>query len=210
MDSLPFARLNLRRNPFGEPSVEDLGALFVGGLEDWPSYLRADTVGEGANSPRCLQLLGPPGCGKTTTLLALRERFSGSALVAWCPVHGCPAIQGSRTGPLFVDDAQMMSGPHLSRVLRSPVVAVATQKDLGVSFHEAGFCIKTVPVSDRVNLHCLQEMVGRRLEWARRGPGPLPEVEEGALQGLLRRHGRNLMAIQAELYDWYQQLEDEE
>jgi len=140
------------------------------------------------------------------SLLALRERFRGSDLVAWCPVHGWPPIPEPNAGPLFVDDAQMASGDLLGKLFRFQTVAVATQKDLAVSFHEAGFRIRTVPVRDRVDLPWLQEMAQRRLEWARRGPGPLPGVEEGVLQGLFERHADDVVAIQADLYDRYQHL----
>jgi hypothetical protein len=39
MSPLPFVRLNLHRNPFGEPTPEERPGLFAGGLEAWPSFL---------------------------------------------------------------------------------------------------------------------------------------------------------------------------
>jgi hypothetical protein len=101
----------------------------------------------------------------------------------------------------------MLEEALLSQVLNFPVVAVATQKDLAVSFRKAEFLVRTVKVADLVSLSLLEKMVARRMEWARRGPGPIPSVDEEALRSLLTRHGRDLRAIQSHLYDWCQQLD---
>jgi hypothetical protein len=223
MARLPFVRLNLRHNPFGEAAEEERGDLFVGGLNDWPLFLGgAPVLGNGAErgsgsvddrggrvteSRRFLQFLGPSGCGKSAYLLALRDRFPGAHLLAWNSVEGWPELSASGNHPLFVDDAQELDGPLLDRVLRFHAVAVATQKDLAVSFRKAEFLVRTVRVPDRVSFSLLQEMVTRRLEWARRGPGPLPSVGVELLRSLLARHCYDLRAIQSHLYDWCQQLE---
>lgn len=209
MTSLPFARLNLRWNPFGEPASEERQALFVGGVEDWSSFLRAEPSGEGGKPRRALELLGPSGCGKTTSLHSLKELFPDATLVAWCPIRGWPELPTTQAGLLLVDDAHMARGGLLREFQRYRAVAVATQKDLAVSFRASGYETKTVRVPDRVSLSRLVEMVQRRLEWARRGPGPPPEVEKSTLKNLLDLHGPDLKTIQADLYDRYQQLEDE-
>jgi len=103
----------------------------------------------------------------------------------------------------------MARGALFREFLRYRAVAMATQKDLAVSFRPSGYETKTVRVPDRVSLSRLEEMVQRRLEWARRGPGPPPEVEKSTLKKLLDLHGPDLKTIQADLYDRYQQLEDE-
>jgi hypothetical protein len=176
--------------------------LFAGGLDEWPSFLEVDR-----GSRRVLQLLGPSGCGKSAHLLALRERLPGSHLLSWNAVEGWPELKATRNHPLFVDDAQMLDGALLAQVLNFPVVAVATQKDLAVSFRKAEFLVMTVKVADLVSISLLEEMVARRMEWARRGPGPIPSVGREALRSLLTRHGHDLRAIQSHLYDWCQQLE---
>lgn len=208
MSSLPFARLNLRWNPFGEPAFEEHPALFAGGLEDWPSFLSNGPTGEGGGASRALQLLGPSGCGKTTSLRSLKELLPDATLVAWCPVGGWPELPATQAGLLLVDDAHMARGAFFRKIHLYRAVAMATQKDLAGSFRASGFELKTVLMPDRVTLTRLVEMVQRRLEWARRCPGPLPEVEKGALKKLLNHHGPDLKAIQADLYDRYQQLED--
>jgi hypothetical protein len=106
-----------------------------------------------------------------------------------------------------VDDAQRLRGWLLAGVLQFRAVAVATQRDLSDRFARAGFKVRTVDVQELVSLSCLQEVVERRLEWARRGPGPLPRIGTDALAGLFRRHGPDLQIIQSDLYDYYQQLE---
>ncbi len=214
MASFPFARLNLRWNPFGEPDEDDRQDLFSGGLEDWPSFLGAKiTLGEGTtpdgDDARALQVLGPSGCGKTTALQALRELFPDSVWLAWCPVRGWPELPASQGRVLFVDDAHMASPSLLGGFLRFQRLAVATQRDLTVSFRQAGIETRTVRLADELGLPRLERMVERRLEWARRGPGPLPAVEEGTLSSLLALHGPDLKAIQSDLYDRYQKLADE-
>jgi hypothetical protein len=204
MPSLPFARWNLRRNPFGEPPPEERAALFAGDLQDWPLFL------VGGPNRRFLQLLGPSGCGKTTRLRELQARFPGSTWLAWCPVEGWPRLFTSSHGPLFVDDAHEMSGWLLARVLRFRSVAVATQRDLSGRFARAGFEARSVRVQELATVDRLQEFVERRLEWARRGPGPIPLVRRDMLAGLFRRHGPDLQSIQSDLYDRYQRLGVEE
>jgi hypothetical protein len=217
MRSLPFARLNLRRNPFGEPHPEDLGDLFVGGLEDWPAFLRGPPSKESRRYFRkaedqgerpFLQLLGPAGCGKSTLLAALQGRFTGSSLFAWCPAKGWPPIPKERFGPLFVDDAQMLGKRMLVRVHRFPAVVAATQVDLEVSFRDAGFRVMTTWVPGRICPRLMGSIIDRRLEWARRASGPIPKVDEDAIDLLFRRHGHDLRAMLACLYDRYQQLEE--
>jgi hypothetical protein len=108
---------------------------------------------------------------------------------------------------LFIDDAQMMGKGMLARTRRFPGVVVATQVDMGMSFRKAGFDVRTRWVPDTIGQRHLQAIVERRLEWARRGPGPIPRVGKKARSGLLGRHGHNLRAMLADLYDRYQQLE---
>jgi hypothetical protein len=165
---------------------------------------------EGEHPRRFLQFLGSSGCGKTTRLRALQERFPDSPLVEWCPVRGWPPFPTSWGGPLFVDDAQELSGKLLARVLRFRSVAVATQKSLGKPFRIAGFNVRTVRVEGLMSLSGLQEVVEKRLEWARRSPGEVPRVGEPGLEALFRRHGSDLQSIQSDLYDRYQQLGVEE
>lgn len=216
MASLPFAEWNLRWNPFGEADPEDRRRIFVGEIEFPRAFLVAGTrhheQASGTRGVRrgpgvCLQLLGPSGSGKTTTLLALREHFPDSVLVAWSPRGGWPPLPPISRNSLFVDDAQMADRRLLVRILRHPVVAVASQKDLSGLFLKAGTRVLTLPVSEGSGLTSLGMIVERRLEWARRGPGALPRVGETVLRELIRRHGTNLRAIQGDLYHRYQQLQ---
>ncbi len=127
--------------------------------------------------------------------------------MAWSAVNGWPILPKATSGPLFVDDAQELTESHLHRVFRFGAVAVATQKDLAVSFSKAGFQVRTERVKDRTDFFGLLQIVERRLEWARRGSGPLPRIEEGALRSLSLLHKHDLRAIQSDLYDLFQKLE---
>jgi hypothetical protein len=98
----------------------------------------------------------------------------------------------------------------LAKVLRFSAVAMATQQDLEVPFRQAGFRVRTVPVAERCSRRQLGEIVERRLEWARRAPGPIPKIHEGLREALLRRHRHDVRAMLSHLYDRIQHLEAQE
>jgi hypothetical protein len=102
-----------------------------------------------------------------------------------------------------------MSGWLLAGVLQYRAVAVATQRDLSDRFARAGFEVRSVKIQELVTVGQLQEVVERRLQWARRGPGPIPGIGRDTLAGLFRRYGPDLRAIQSDLYDHFQKLEAE-
>ena len=163
-----------------------------------------------------LQFLGPSGCGKSTVLLALKDRLPNARFLAWCPDRGWPPVPrlepgaAMGTGPLLLDDAHEMSRRIERLVCRYPLVAAATQVDLSRRFLRVGFRVETVDVGGDLDPGRLRRMVIRRMEWARRGPGPLPEIRVATLKNLLLEYGRNLRAIQADLYGMFQQLEARE
>jgi hypothetical protein len=51
-------------------------------------------------------------------------------------------------------------------------------------------------------------MLNRRIEWARRGPGPLPQIRLQTAQAMLDHFGDDLRAIEFCLYDLYQNLRE--
>ena len=70
---LPFAHLNLRRNPFGEVAREERPALVVADLEP--------LLAEIADPGRAVQIIGDSGRGKTSLLLALGARLPDACYV---------------------------------------------------------------------------------------------------------------------------------
>jgi hypothetical protein len=72
--SLPYAHLNLRRNPFGEFSEDERTALALVDIE--PIIERLNNPGY------VVQFVGEKGYGKTTHLLAIRSRLMGKSCAA--------------------------------------------------------------------------------------------------------------------------------
>ena len=197
--TLPFAHLNPRCNPFGEPTFDERGALAVVDLAPAQAWL---TPGQ----RRALQWIGDSGRGKTTRLLALRHR-TGAPYVR---------VQLERPGPAFpqaplllVDELQHLP-PRARRRLyrRGAALAIGTHDDLTRELERAGYAVQTVRVVDELSVERLEAMLGRRLEWARRGPGPLPQVPTGACRALLDRFGDDVRAIEHHLYERLQAQEE--
>lgn len=196
MPCLPYAHLNLRHNPFGELDPEDRAALAVVEVEPLLSWL--DRPG------RALQLLGPHGCGKSTHLLALHRAVPGSTYVrAWrdrpLRVEPCEL--------LLLDEADSAGWLARHRALRAASrLALSTHRDLSWALRLAGFEVRTQEVEAPAP-HTLSRIFAARIEHGRRGPGPLPRVEPELVADLHRRHGRDVRAMEDELYHHFQTMQ---
>ena len=189
---LPFVHLNLRFNPFGEPTLDDRPSLAVVEL---PPLGAGDAI----------QFVGDSGRGKTTHLLALWGRTPGAVYERL--QEGQDRCRGPvpPTGLFLLDEAQRLRGPLLRRLLRrAGPVALGTHQDLSTA---AGRPLPTVHLNS-LDVARLRSIVVRRLEWARRGEGPIPEVPDAALGALIRRHGDDLRAIEGTLYDAIQSMKE--
>jgi len=187
---LAFAPLNLRWNPFEEPPWEDRAALAVA---DLPELRPGDPV----------QIVGGRGRGKTTLLLALAARHPGA--VYGRVEEGEDRYRGETPdrGTLLLDEADRLRPRLLRRLLDRPLrLALGTHGDLSAA---AGRPLRTVRagVADPGRL---EEILRRRIEWARRGPGPVPRIPPEAVRRLIARFGDDLRAIEGFLYDVFQEL----
>lgn len=204
---LPYVDLNLRWNPFGEPPVEDRGRLWVGRGDDWVGRSKALLLASDANTSDggparqkrvAIQVLGPPGSGKTTLLHAIRDELPQAPSFSWSRASGWPEPPAG--DPLFVDDAHLLPR-RLFRVLTERHgLVLATQESLAGRLEKRGFAVSTIPVVELLGRESVRRLVDRRLEWARRGPGPLPRIDDDHLDVLLGRHGTNIRALIWDLY----------
>jgi hypothetical protein len=182
--TLPFAHLNLRHNPFGEATREERASLAVVEL---PELRPGDPV----------QFVGACGRGKTTHLLAIAALRPEAEYVRLD--EGEDRVR-SRSPVLLIDEAQRLRDVKgvLGRAL-----ALGSHADLS---SRAGRPLRTV-LLEGLGLGRLESVVSRRIEWARRGPGPVPRVARTTLAKLLARHGDDLRAMEGDLYDAIQRLE---
>jgi hypothetical protein len=190
---LPFEALNLRWNPFGEPSREDRAVLAVTDVEVWSRWLEGRVA---------LQLLGDSGHGKTTHLLALgRLRPEACFLRAEEEQRDWP-----EASLLLVDEIQLAPRRRRRQLFRRGLpLALGTHDDLTRELERHDYRVETVRL-EGLTLERLLEICRRRLEWARLGPGPIPSLGEAAARCLLARHGDDVRSIEDDLYDQVQGL----
>ncbi len=196
--SLAFARLNLRWNPFGEPGPDDIVRLAVVEVEQYVERLRTPGF--------AVQYLGEAGRGKSTHLLALHHYFPSMPYVKFQEDDPIPDIPHAPV--LFLDETQRLPSDLRRRVFaRDASFAVGTHEDHSAELSRAG--VESVSVSLKgMNSEHLSRIINRRIEWARREPGPVPSLPTSDLTGLIQRYGDDLSAILAHLYDEFQSMEE--
>lgn len=173
--------LGLARNPFGELTPDEWAAAAVVDLDPLLAWLDRDG--------RCLQLVGPPGRGKTTHLHALRRAIPGSV---WRRAGQDPPGPGA---VILLDEADAV-GPigrwrHLGSASRC---AIATHGDHTAELRLLGWEVRTVAVA--VDPHVAERIVAARVALV--GEAPVPEVAP-----LLA--GDDLRALTHRLYDVFQE-----
>lgn len=198
VEGLPFAHLNLRRNPFGQWTREEMMRLSIVDLRHVMRRL---------HEPRfVLQLLGEKGHGKTTHALAIRCRFSDAGYV-----H---IAEGARatlpTGcPLIVDEAQRLTWRQVHQLFRRPVpLVLGTHYDYSPIVAAYGRPVETVRVGQRMTAAWLRALLNRRIAASRREPGATPTIRLRTAEHLLEQHGSDVRAILDTLYVRFQQLQD--
>ena len=193
----PFVHLNLRFNPFGELPLKYRAELAV--IEMTPLL-------EHLERPRAvLQLIGEKGHGKTTHLLALKECFPGAGYVHFPEQERPPVPEGN---PLILDEAQRIPWWQRRQLFQRPVpLILGTHRDFTRQLQRLGRTVKTVPAGEKTNRQQLEKILHRRIEFARRDPGPVPSIPLTTIDKLLDQHGDDIRAIEGHLYDLFQDLE---
>jgi len=194
--SLPFAHLNLRRNPFGELELRAWAELAVVEVDHLVRRLREPGY--------AVQFMGEKGRGKTTHMLALVRHFPDARYVH-VGENERPRIPHSQ--PLFIDEIQRVPRRRRRRLFHRPVsLVIATHEDLRGELGAAGFEVETIRVAGGLDARRLVDILNRRIEAARRGPGPLPRGTEATARVMIDRFGDDLRAIQGAMYDRFQTL----
>ncbi len=193
---LPFAHLNLCRNPFGELDPTERAALAVVDVEEYVRRL--------AQPGYAVQFTGDKGRGKTTHLLAVMRHFPRAAYVHICEGQR-PRIPHGQ--PLLIDEIQRLPPRRRRRVFRRGVsLAIGTHEDVSRELVRAGYEVDSVSPAEMLDPRRLHQILNRRIQWVRRGPGPVPQVELETAAAMIDRFGDDVRAIELYLYDLFQNL----
>jgi hypothetical protein len=199
MIGLPFAHLNLRRNPFGEPTAQERGVLAVVDRDLLDRLVRSL-----AEPGFAVQFTGDCGRGKSTHLHALRGRFPEAPYLYFAEGARPPPIP--RAPVLFLDETQRLPWRTRRRVFRrDAALAIGTHRDHSRELTRAGLRVETVQLDGFTPAH-LHRIIERRIEWARRAPGPVPWLGPDGVARLSDRFGGDLRAMESHLYDVFQRL----
>jgi hypothetical protein len=189
---LPWARCNLRRNPFGELTPEERAEVAVVDVE--AIARRAQRRG------RAVQLIGDCGRGKTTRMLALARRLPGASYV-YLPEDGpCPPIaEGS---PLLIDEAQRLPLPAWRCVLGTGLpLVLATHRNMRRLLRKFGYNVQTEWIGDGNTPELICQALNRRLEASRFQAGPIPVLSLDDADRLFKHFGSDIRGIENYLYE---------
>jgi hypothetical protein len=193
---LPFAHLNLRRNPFGEFSFEERTVLADVDVLEFDDFL---TVPGAA-----VQFVGEKGNGKTTHLLAIRARFAEPGYVHIPEGEKAAVPPGN---PILIDEAQRLTWWQQRQLFRSRVpLVLGTHRDFSPELSRAGRQVRTVAVFERMSAQRLTRILNARIAWVRRDQGPVPSVSCESAGHLLEQCGPDIRQILFEMYEKFQNL----
>ena len=194
---LPYAHLNLRRNPFGEFSEDERAALALVDIGEVVSKLSEHRY--------AVQFIGEKGYGKTTHLLALRSHFPNAGYVHIPEGKRAAVPDGS---PILIDEAQRLTRWQRFRVFRpeKPLV-LGTHRDFQRELRRAGRVVETIEVRHSNDLTRLLQLLNARICWVRRADGPIPSVTRETASTLRQKFGPNIRGMLHELYVVFQRLD---
>ena len=193
---LPFAQLNLARNPFGELTREDRVAAALVDVERWAKWLAP-------GGRRALQVIGDSGRGKTTHLLSLAARLPGAHYVHWRPRESWPHLPDSPV--LLIDEAQRLPWNVRRRLFsRGKPLVLGTHRDLARPLKRRGYEVATCRPGNQANGEHIRAVMNRRIELARLAAGPTPRLSQRDADVLAQKFGDNVRAIESFLYEQVQ------
>lgn len=197
----PYARMALRRNPFGELTRDERAMLAVVDVAPWIELLKsAATV---------LQFIGEKGHGKTTHLLAIHRAIPDASYV-YLPEEGPPPSIPS-TRPLLVDEAQRLGRFVRWRVFRrgGPLV-LGTHRDFTAELRKAGLQVVTVDVEAQQSPERLAQILNQRITASCLANAEVPRITIDQAKELQRRFGGDIRAVESHLYDLFQSAAQKE
>lgn len=199
MTVLPFAHLNLKRNPFGELTANERTDL---------ALVEIDAAVRHLELPRSVvQFVGEKGYGKTTHLLALSRHFPTSAYIH-IP-EGKRAVIPTSGEPLLIDEAQRLTLNQRWHATQSNRrLILGTHQDLQQALSRAGRPVLTLAADRLTDVGHVLTILNARVQSARRAPGPIPAVTHETACRLYAQFGSDIRSMEHSLYQVFQELRD--
>lgn len=195
---LPFAHLNLRRNPFGEFTEREREALALVDVELFVQRL--------SNPRYAVQFVGEKGYGKTTHLLALRAAFRDAS---YLHIGEGERIRLPTGSPILIDEAQRLTPWQRVQLFRRSVpLVLGTHQNFERQLRRAGRTVETIDTATRTSAAQLHTILNQRIGYVRRGDGPVPRVSRKTSDQLRARFGHDIRQIQNALYATFQSLRE--
>lgn len=197
MEWLPWASLNLHRNPFGELTPEERAELAVVDVDHLIEMLR---------QPMCaVQFIGQCGRGKTTRMLKLRSQLRESSYTYIPERPPCPPIGAGN--PVLIDEAQRLSRAARHRVFASGCsLILATHRDLSRILRKYGYRIYTEHIGEGNSPQLVLELLNRRIEASRLRCGSIPQLSLADAEMLVAEFGSDIRSMENELYAQFQRI----
>ena len=200
-----WRRWNLRGNPMGALSPDgwaDAAVVELGPILD-------------ALRPRrgAVELIGPTGRGKTTTLFALLASLRRSRVDVryhYFPPDG-PGPPIADADVILIDEIRRLPGRHRRSLMRGPRNLVWTAHRSCIrEARRSGRSLTRLHVGPANDWHRIRAVVDRRLELFRDGPGPLPRVTDLGLRNRFASCRGNVRSVLDGLYPMFEQWADQE
>ncbi len=190
-----WAETNLHRNPFGELTRAERVEVAV---------VDVDRIAALVTRPlTAVQFIGDCGRGKTTRMLSLVGRIP-DAIYTYLPEDGpCPPIPSGQV--VLIDEAQRLPRSVRRKVFSTgkPLV-LATHRDLTRPLLRYGYTVQTQRIGQTNTPELVCQVLNRRIESSRRGPGPIPEITLDFARSLVGRFGTDIRGIEDHLYELVQ------
>lgn len=203
VNKLAYSNLNLKKNPFGSLSYEDISFTFV----LLPEIERIIYKLKKGNF--LLQLIGNKGVGKTTQLLGIKTLIKGCTYIS-DPIHlNVNTLPEDKI--LLIDEFQNIKKRQIKSLIKSNVCIVsATHKDRSKDFSNRGYIVKNIIIED-IQVSLLQKIIDLRLNRFKRDNSmEIPAIPIKVIEGLSRNYGDNIREIICHLYNKIKNLSEVE
>jgi len=186
--------LSLRHNPFGAPLSFERPALAIQALDVEAVALRMQAPGV------AVELIGPPGVGKTTHLELVGARL-GVAVIRIPERGAIPDPPALHVG--IVDELQRAASRWTRRRIFGWAASfvVGSHRSFARELRAAGFDVATYELSG-LTVDGLRAYAKARMRWATAGPQEPSEVPDALIEQLHRTHRADVRAIEDALFDW--------